>query len=334
MSDKPLTPIEIGLTAAIVAIEGNEPMVLIAQSLDGVSDGDKRAGENLAGLPFGPFDALAHRTFEIGLRAWVEQQAGLRLGYVEQLYTFGDRGRHTRPGDTDAHMASIGYLALTRAADNAAPAPGAAFEPWYRYFPWEDWREAPPAIIERSILPDLTGWAAQAEQADSPRALSRKDRVRLYFGSEGGHWDEERVLDRYELLYEAGLIEEARRDGRPAALARPALPGLGVPMRFDHRRILATAIARLRAKLKYRPVVFELLPPEFTLTELQRTVEAISGRHLHKQNFRRLVESGALVEPTGVMSTQTGGRPAALFRFRREVLQERPAPGLGVRGRR
>jgi Uncharacterized conserved protein len=62
-------------------------------------------------------------------------------------------------------------------------------------------------------------------------------------------------------------------------------------------------------------VVFELLPPEFTLTELQRTVEAISGRHLHKQNFRRLVETGALVEPTGVMSTQTGGRPAALFRF-------------------
>jgi hypothetical protein len=141
--------------------------------------------------------------------------------------------------------------------------------------------------------------------------------------------------DRYELLYEAGLIEEARRDGRPAALARKAIPGLGVSMsmRFDHRRILATAIARLRAKLKYRPVVFELLPSEFTLTELQLTVEAISGRHLHKQNFRRLVEAGALVEPTGVMSTQTGGRPAALFRFRREVLQERPAPGLRVRGR-
>ena len=142
------------------------------------------------------------------------------------------------------------------------------------------------------------------------------------------------MLDRYELLYEAGLIEEARRDERPAALARKSMPPLGVSMRFDHRRILATAIARLRAKLKYRPVVFELLPPEFTLTELQRTVEAISGRHLHKQNFRRLVETGALVEPTGVMSTQTGGRPAALFRFRREVLQERPAPGLRVRGRR
>jgi hypothetical protein len=233
------------------------------------------------------------------------------------------------------HMASIGYLALTRAADNnASRAPGATFEPWYRFFPWEDWREARPEIIERDILPELTKWAEQGEAPETTRALPRKDRVRLNFGTEGAHWDEERVLDRYELLYEAGLVEEARRDGRPAALARRSLPTLGISMRFDHRRILGTAIARLRAKLKYRPVVFELLPPEFTLTELQRTVEAISGRHLHKQNFRRLVEAGTLVEPTGVMSTQTGGRPAALFRFRREVLQERPAPGLRVRGRR
>ena len=107
----------------------------------------------------------------------------------------------------------------------------------------------------------------------------------------------------------------------------------GEPMRFDHRRILATAIARLRAKLKYRPVVFELMPGEFTLTELQRTVEAISGRHVHKQNFRRLVETAAMVEATGETSTATGGRPAALFRFRREVMQERPAPGLRVGGR-
>ena len=62
-------------------------------------------------------------------------------------------------------------------------------------------------------------------------------------------------------------------------------------------------------------------------------VEAISGRHLHKQNFRRLVETAALVEPTGETSTATGGRPAAQFRFRREVVQERPAPGLRLGGR-
>ena len=323
MSDKLLTPIEIGLTAAIVAIEDNEPLILTASS----------GSDKLTGLPFGPFDAVAHRTFEMGLRAWVAEQTGLQLGYVEQLYTFGDRGRHAAAGDA-AHLVSIGYLALTRAAAGVAPAPGAGFEPWYRYFPWEDWRETHPEIIARDILPALTEWAGQSEDAATPRPLSRKDRVRLYFGTEDAQWDEERVLDRYELLYEAGLVEEARRDGRPAALARNSLPALGAAMRFDHRRILATAIARLRAKLKYRPVVFELMPAEFTLTELQHRVEAISGRHLHKQNFRRLVETTALVEPTGVMSTQTGGRPAALFRFRREVLQERPAPGLRVRGRR
>src|SRR6478735_2935183 len=122
MSEKLLTPIEIGLTAAIVALEGNEPLILTASSSD---------NSRLAGLPFGPFDAVAHRTFDIGLRAWVEEQAGLRLGYVEQLYTFGDRGRHAEAGDTGAHMVSIGYLALTRAADGAANA--ASFEPWYRF---------------------------------------------------------------------------------------------------------------------------------------------------------------------------------------------------------
>src|SRR6201999_3240330 len=125
MSDSPLTPIEIGLTAAIVTVEDEEPAILVAGEA-----GD--AHEERAGLPFGPFDPLSHRTFEIGLRAWVEAQTGLAVGYVEQLYTFGDRGRHARPDDTGAHMVSVGYLALTRMPENKAPlqAAGAGFEPW------------------------------------------------------------------------------------------------------------------------------------------------------------------------------------------------------------
>jgi hypothetical protein len=330
MAETPLTPIEIGLTAAIVAVEGDEPAILVAGDLVA---GDK--DEPRAGLPFGPFDPLAHRTFEIGLRAWVEAQTGLTVGYVEQLYTFGDRGRHARPGDTGAHMVSIGYLALTRRPENVGPlrAAGAGFEPWYGFFPWEDWRGQRPKILDTTILPLLTEWAGRTDRPEPGRALARRDRLRLCFGEGGAPWDEEKILDRYELLYEAGLVEEARRDGREAALARAKLPVLGEPMRLDHRRILATAIARLRAKLKYRPVVFELTAQEFTLTEIQRTVEAISGRHLHKQNFRRLVEAAALVEPTGEMSTATGGRPAALYRFRREVAQERPSAGLRFGGR-
>ena len=326
MADTVLTPIEIGLTAAIVAVEDGEPAILVA--------GDGETGEPRAGLPFGPFDPLAHRTFEIGLRAWVEAQTGLRVGYVEQLYTFGDRGRHAGPADVRPHMVSVGYLALTRMPDSAAALKtgGAGFEPWYRFFPWEDWRKKRPAILNDTIIPSLSEWTGPPH-GELGRALGWRERLRLCFGAGGSPWDEEKVLDRYEMLYEAGLIEEARRDGRQSALQRGALPALGEPMRFDHRRILATAIARLRAKLKYRPVVFELMPAEFTLTELQHTVEAISGRVLHKQNFRRLVEGTALVEPTGETSTATGGRPAALFRFRREVLSERPAPGLRLGGR-
>src|SRR5216683_4754296 len=218
MPETTLTPIEIGLTAAIVTVEDEEPAILVA--------GDGATGEPRAGLPFGAFDPLTHRTFEIGLRAWVEAQTGLTVGYVEQLYTFGDRGRHARPGDTGAHMVSIGYLALTRRPENVTPlhAAGAGFEPWYRFFPWEDWREQRPKILDTTILPLLTEWAGRSDRPEPGRALGRHERLRLCFGEAGGPWDEEKILDRYELLYEAGLVAEARRDGRQAALARHKLP--------------------------------------------------------------------------------------------------------------
>jgi hypothetical protein len=320
--------IELGLNAAIVTVRAGQPHILVVRS------GTAGSGTWDA-LPFGPFAPRAHRTLEIGLREWVKRQTGLELGYVEQLYTFGDRGRHARPGDTGAHVVSVGYLALTRMPETAAAlaSAGAGFEPWYRFFPWEDWRAGRPDILDEAILPLLTEWAARPVRDEPARPLGRRERLRLCFGVSGSPWDEEKVLDRYELLYEAGLVDEAGRDGREAALAREPLPVLGESMRFDHRRILGTAIARLRAKLKYRPVIFELMRPEFTLTELQHTVEAISGRHLHKQNFRRLVENTELVEATGEVSTTTGGRPAAIFRFRREVVQERPSPGLRLGGR-
>jgi hypothetical protein len=320
--------VEIGLNAAILAVRGNEPVLLVVRP-----ENDQRAGGD--SLPFGPFSPLDHRTLEIGLRSWVAEQTGLELGYVEQLYTFGDRGRHAQPGDAGPHVVSIGYLALTRPSEDRGTGRG-TWRSWYDYFPWEDWRKGKPAILAEAIEPRLTEWATRPRLAVTPpRPLKRAERLKVCFGQGGGHWDEEKVLDRFELLYEAGLVEEARRDGREAALTwGRELPRLGTPMRYDHRRILATAIGRIRAKIKYRPVVFEMMPPEFTLFELQRTVEAILGPHLHKQNFRRLVESAGLVEPTGEVRTKTGGRPAKLFRFRREVLLERPAPGVRVKAGR
>ena len=307
--------VSIGLSAAIVAVESEQPVVL-AVSHDGSDDA----------LPFGPFDPAHHRTLEQGLRKWVGEQTSFDLGYTEQLYTFGDKGRHTPAGgdkrhQSSARVVSVGYLALTR---RVAEATDTQWRGWYHYFPWEDWRDAKPAMIDGIILPALKKFVKDAPNAEATEL--RRARVNVCFG-EG--WDEERVLERYELLYEAGLVEEFHRDSGQASKG----PALGTAMLFDHRRILATAIARLRGKLKYRPVVFELMAPTFTLLELQRAVEALAGLRLHKQNFRRLVAEQGLVEGTGKFSAPARGRPAELFRFRREVLRERPAPGLRL-GRR
>ncbi len=309
--------VSIGLSAAIVSVTDEMPSVLVVHH-----------DQQPDALPFGPFDPLEHRTLESGLRSWVKEQTGLDLGYAEQLYTFGDRGRHLVEPEEGLRVVSVGYLVLARAS-RAGIAPDTLWRNWYNYFPWEDWRAGKPPIIDDKISVALRAFAL--EPASKSDRLKRRERAHLAFGFDNSSWDEERVLERYELLYEAGLVEEARRDGRISELHCTAR--LGTPMLFDHRRILATAISRLRGKMKYRPVVFELLPPTFTLLELQRTVEAISGIRLHKQNFRRLVAEQGLVEGTGRSTRIARGRPAELFSFRREVLSERQAPGvrLGVR---
>src|SRR5229473_2368507 len=314
--------LSIGLCAAIVAASEHEPRVLTVRFA-------ASGGSPAEALPSGPLEA-EHRTLEIGLRAWVERQTSQRLGYVEQLYTFGDRDRVAGDGSLALPALVVAYLALAREA-RPADSTDAEWQSWYRYFPWEDWRHGKPQLLE-PLEARLAEWAAAA--GGEPERRLREERLGLVFGRHGLSWNEELVLERYELLYEAGLVAEAARDlGREGTT--PGSSATGVAMASDHRRILATAIGRLRGKIKYRPVVFELMPPAFTLLQLQRTVEALAGVRLHKQNFRRLVEQQGLVEETGAMSARTGGRPARLVRFRREVLLERPTPGLRLRaGRR
>ena len=314
-------PVLLDLSAVIVAMQDGIPAILSVEK-------GGLAVEARAALPAGPFDPVGHRTLEAGLKASVEAQTGLKLGYVEQLYTFGNKGRlpPTPSGDSDAggpRAVSVGYLALVRASDQSLP-DGTVWSGWYRHLPWEDWRDGRPDVIPEVILPAIEKWAADGPEEDHARRMERGD---LTFGLQGAEWDSERVLERYELAYEAGLVPESHFDGRSPVSAQ--LP-LGSPMAHDHRRILATAMGRLRGKIKYRPVVFDLMPQTFTLFDLQKTVEALAGGRLHKQNFRRLVSSAGLVEPTGRMSTQTGGRPAELFRFRKDVLTERLSPGVRV----
>ncbi|AGS24570.1 nicotinic acid mononucleotide biosynthesis protein (plasmid) [Rhizobium etli bv. mimosae str. Mim1] len=279
----------------LTAVTGEEPRVMTVRGGDA--------------LPSGPFE-LGHRSLQSGLREWIREQTGHPVGYLEQLYTFADRDRSPTPASR--RTISISYLGLVR--EQAAPGAGKpGWHGWYEYFPWEDHRRGRPDQLAL-IADHLRAWCG----VEPSRREHRQRRIDFAFGLNGAVWNEEFALHRYELLYESGLVGEAGA-GPQAATGRP--------MFADHRRILATGIARLRAKIKYRPVVFELMSESFTLLQLQRTVEALAGLTLHKSNFRRLIDQQQLIEETGAISSESGGRPAKLYRYRHAVLEERALSG-------
>jgi hypothetical protein len=328
--DAAVMPVRL-TTAALSSID-YEPVVWVETGSATPPNGCHTASSEPS-ADFPPMDRLpsfvlegAERTLDQAVRAQVNDATGLKFNYINQLATFLDEPQVVANVDpTSAPHLTIGYMALvhTRVPSPVTPKPAKAPKSWvscYMFLPWEDWRGGRPEVIEQRILPILSAWA---NAGVSPAAIqSRHDQITLNFGS-AHTWDDERVLERYELMRAAGLFAGAGPLGDTA--------GLGRPMLDDHRLVLAAALGRLRSKLRYRPVVFELMAPEFTLFELQRTVEGIIGPHLHKQNFRRLVESMGLVEATGEIKTHTGGRPAKLFRFRPGVVLEQQAPGMRVR---
>jgi len=90
---------------------------------------------------------------------------------------------------------------------------------------------------------------------------------------------------------------------------------------FDHAKILKYALQRLRYKLEYTAAGFQLLPPSFTLTEIQKAYEIVLGEPLDKRNFRRRVAEASVLEETGAL-TMSRGRPAKLYRFRDDAVAE------------
>ncbi len=276
-----------------------------------VSEGRARvlaAGETPA-LPAGPLRE-GQASLQAGLREFVLEQTGHRLGHVEQLYTFADAGRVVPVGGAERAV-SISYLGLTR--DESGP----GWVDVHDLLPWEDRR------LDADAAAPLVGALGRWANAVEAQSVGRQARVDFLWGVDGP-WRPELALQRYELLWEAGLVAESPR--RP--VGGSGRVATGTPMLHDHRRIVATALSRVRATSQYRPVVFELLPEVFTLSQLQETVEALAGSRVHTQNFRRLVEKQhELVEPTGGLSHATGGRPARLYRFRRSVHSERELVG-------
>jgi hypothetical protein len=314
----------VGLNAVILAVTKDQPRVLtVGPQSASLGDSSEEFATSSRALPFGPFDREHDRTLELCMRETVSKQTGIELGYLEQLYTFADKGRDPREGSGGSRVLSVAYLALLQEG-KLSGVEDATWEDGYEFFAWEDWREGKPELVAE-IEEALLSWSEDVEKT-SPGSGAR-ERIDICFGLGNAGWDAYKVLERYELLYEAKLVSEYWLDqGEP--VTNSLAERLGRPMAYDHRRILATGLGRVRGKLRYRPVAFELIPETFTLLRLQHAVQAISGLRTHKQNFRRLVERSGLVEGTGEVESKTGGRPAELFRFRRAVLSERRAPGV------
>lgn len=277
---------------------------LVAVVLSVGDDGaDVLAPGDPARLPSGPLRD-DHTSLQAGVRAFAADQTGHRLGYVEQLYTFADLGR----GQHDHRTISISYLGLTRKTRRADD-----WQSLTTLLPWEDQRDPSAVTLVDDMAAALRPWAERDDSSERHR------RIAHLFGRDERPWRPELALQRYELLWEAGLVGES-----PDAAAD--IPWTGPRMMWDHRRILATGLSRLRAKLQYAPLVAELMPEEFTLGQLQDVVEALIGQRVHTQNFRRSIRQDRLVEATERV-VRTGGRPAQLHRFRREVIEDRRQVG-------
>jgi hypothetical protein len=275
-------------------------------------------------------------TLAAAYRELREETGQREVGLVQELRTYARMGRDPREfaGFWDAErgqwvqrgtrVASIAHVGLMPNADRTLepnPDEDARRAFWttpYRYLPWEDQRTDAGRESVRRAVGALCGTVR-----DVPA-------IHRIFGLEGHPWNEELVAERYALLAEAGLVEEALRDrwGRVGDADRETF---GVPMAFDHRVMLADALSRIRGQVKYQPLVIAaLMPTTFTLDEFQATLEGVLGRALHRPNFRRLVTSARqgiqLVTPTGEVRAQPGrGSDPQLFRI---SLDARSTPRL------
>jgi hypothetical protein len=313
-----------------------------------------RGGEPFRGLDAWPGGFLEWdqdpTTRETALRELQEETGVAEPEYLEPLGSYTQDGRdprqfagHPDPATgawvrTGARVATNAYLMLMpRPVPLVAQAEEVSDARWadlYAYLPWEDLRSPAGRAAARGALDALARWAEGA-------GGDARERIDYAFGFGLKEWNEERVAERWRLLSDAGLVAEAARDrwGRPTGGGGTRL---GREMAFDHRRILADALARLRGKVKYVPAALHALAgDEFTLDELQAAFEAVAGRPLHRANFRRAVaaprggdrqtRSPRLVEGTARRRPRTSGEPGVapeLFRFRAEMLHARLDPSL------
>jgi len=180
-------------------------------------------------------------------------------------------------------------------------------------------------------LPGVLVGGDEPLDAAAARALASKAGLRdvyleqLYtFGAPARDPRSRTVSVAYVALVAYERIEAA---GVAAAVATLTVPWTGetggpveagAPLAFDHADILGLAVKRIRGKLEYAPIGYALLPPEFTLGDLQRLHETVLGRKINKDSFRRRMLASGELEATGGQRTGVDYRPATLYRRRKE----------------
>ena len=188
-------------------------------------------------------------------------------------------------------------------------------------------------LIQRKIPPFEGRWAipggfveaSESLEVAARRELQEETGVRdvyleqLYTFGDPKRDPRGRVVTvAYLALVAAPLAVQAGSDASDARWWPVAkLPKLA----FDHTQILQYALKRLRYKLEYSAVGFQLLPPTFTLTEIQKAYETVLGEPLDKRNFRRRILEADILEEAGVAG-ESRGRPAKLYRFRDDAVAE------------
>ena len=196
-------------------------------------------------------------------------------------------------------------------------------------------------LIRRDIEPFQGRWAlpggfvrldetldeAARRELEEETGVSRLYLEQLYTFGDIGRDPRERVVSvaYYALVKLSDHRVKAATDAREAAwFSVDDLPKLA----FDHDKILQVALARLKGKVRYQPIGFELLPPKFTLSALQKLYEIVLERSLDKRNFRKKVLSMGFLEDLDEVEQDVAHRAARLYRFDKKRYQELTKEGF------